>query len=337
MSNSPSPSVPVSQSEAATPSASAASPEDAAELSVQDLVTSDDEIAWDDRTLAVAAHFGYDGDSVPKQWLCATAQDAEPDGAADVRRFAQALDDLEDVTALEGGSTPQGAFRAQMLSRFGEARQLAFTVALAEDGADLLAKIAAGPGKAPGTQDDGEPEGTEIAFAPWARTMMRRGRTFLRLAEASTAQAKAACRLDPAAWPSDVWTFPGTHIVAPTPDPDTTAHAAVGAVTQALSSAMDKLADSAGALAKHAAPPAPAPEPHVKPVAALLQAPGLRQLGIAGFAPAEVGQLRLEAYQRQHRSAQCVQWLHQAANLTAVADIAAARDPYNIRSQYLLA
>ena len=81
MSNShPSPSVPVSRSEAATPSASAASPE----LSVQDLVTSDDDPAlgvWDDRTLAVAAHFGYDGDGVPKQWLCATAQDAEPDGA----------------------------------------------------------------------------------------------------------------------------------------------------------------------------------------------------------------------------------------------------------------
>ena len=88
--NSPSPSVPVSQSEAVAPSESATSPQDTA-LSVKDLSTSDDEIAWDDRTLAIATHFGYGGDCVPKQWLCATAQDAEPNGAADVCRFAQEL------------------------------------------------------------------------------------------------------------------------------------------------------------------------------------------------------------------------------------------------------
>ena len=116
MSNSPLPSVSFSPSGAATPSASATSPPGNA-LSVQDLDADGDEIAWDDRTLAIATHFGYDGDGVPKQWLCAIAQDAEPDGAAEVRRFAQALDDLEDVTILEGDSTPQGAFRAQMLSR----------------------------------------------------------------------------------------------------------------------------------------------------------------------------------------------------------------------------
>ena len=109
--------------------------------------TDDNDIAWDDRTLAIATHFGYDGDGVPKQWLCATAQEAEPDGAAEIRRFAQAIDDLEDAIILEGDSSPQGAFRAQMLSRFGAAKQLVFTVALATDGADLVAEISAGPSK----------------------------------------------------------------------------------------------------------------------------------------------------------------------------------------------
>ena len=170
MSNSsPCPSVPVSRSEAATPSASAASPA----LSVHDLDSSDDEAAWGGRTLAIATHFGFGGDGAPKQWQCATAQDAEPDGAADVCRFTQALDDLEDVAILEGDCTPQGAFRAQMLSRFGGARQLAFTVALATDGADLVAEISAGPSTTSNDQSN-EAESAARAFAPWAKTMMRR-------------------------------------------------------------------------------------------------------------------------------------------------------------------
>ena len=55
---------------------------------MHDLSSEDDDIAWDDRTLAIATHFGYGGDDVPKQWLCATAQGAEPDGAAGVRRLS---------------------------------------------------------------------------------------------------------------------------------------------------------------------------------------------------------------------------------------------------------
>ena len=76
MSNSsPRPSVSFSQSGAAAPSASAASPQGGA-LSVHDLSTDDSDVEWDDSTLAIATHFGYAGDGVPRQWLCATARDA---------------------------------------------------------------------------------------------------------------------------------------------------------------------------------------------------------------------------------------------------------------------
>ena len=37
------------------------------------------ELGWGGRYLSIAAHFGYDGDNVPKQWLCATARTDEPE------------------------------------------------------------------------------------------------------------------------------------------------------------------------------------------------------------------------------------------------------------------
>ena len=73
MSNSPQPERTDAPSVAVTPSASVELAQGGA-LSVHDLPSGGGGTAWDDRTLAIATHFGYEGDDVPKQWLCAWSQ-----------------------------------------------------------------------------------------------------------------------------------------------------------------------------------------------------------------------------------------------------------------------